>query len=219
MSLVHWICDREGHATRARTSRTAARARQWPTVTAWVSWSRLGSGSGLAVLVTLWTGVHPSRVRVETTQSRPPPRAPEGNVSAGTRRRECTAYVSVRKQVGLACEDVGPPKTASIFQAAVPALRRRPRAPDVAPGVRGMRSVSTHVTDMAEVAAALLAGKLTRGRLPSPFTARDLYRNEWTGLTEPRVVPGAHAAWPAQPTRSPRGSGPSSDAASLSASP
>jgi len=70
-------------------------------------------------LVTLLTGVHPSRVRVETMQARPPPRAPEGNVSAGTRRRECTAYVSVRKQVGLACEDVGPPKTASIFQAAV----------------------------------------------------------------------------------------------------
>jgi len=25
----------------------------------------------------------------------------------------------------------------------------------------------------------------------SPFTARDGYRNEWTGLTEPRVVQGA----------------------------
>jgi hypothetical protein len=24
-----------------------------------------------------------------------------------------------------------------------------------------------------------------------PFTARDVYRNEWTGLTEPRVVQGA----------------------------
>jgi hypothetical protein len=31
------------------------------------------------------------------------------------------------------------------------------------------------------------------GRLPSPFTARDVYRNEWTGLTEPRVVQGALA--------------------------
>jgi putative DNA primase/helicase len=41
------------------------------------------------------------------------------------------------------------------------------------------------------VAAALLAAQLTHGRLPSPFTARDVYRNEWTGLTEPRVVQGA----------------------------
>jgi hypothetical protein len=43
------------------------------------------------------------------------------------------------------------------------------------------------------VAAALLAAQLTHGRLPSPFTARDVYRNEWTGLTEPRVVQGALA--------------------------
>jgi len=34
----------------------------------------------------------------------------------------------------------------------------------------------------------MLAAKLTHGRLPSPFTARDVYRNEWAGLTEPRVV-------------------------------
>ena len=26
------------------------------------------------------------------------------------------------------------------------------------------------------------------GRLASPFTAREVYRNDWTGLTEPRVV-------------------------------
>jgi hypothetical protein len=38
---------------------------------------------------------------------------------------------------------------------------------------------------------AELAAQLTHGRLPSPFTARDVYRNEWTGLTEPRVVQGA----------------------------
>jgi hypothetical protein len=31
----------------------------------------------------------------------------------------------------------------------------------------------------ARVAAALLAAQLTHGRLPSPFTARDVYRNEW----------------------------------------
>ena len=47
------------------------------------------------------------------------------------------------------------------------------------------------VTDMARVAAELLATKITRHRLTSPFTAREVYRNEWTGLTEPRVVQGA----------------------------
>ena len=55
------------------------------------------------------------------------------------------------------------------------------------------RRLYATVTDMARVAAALLAVKLTHGRLPSPFTARDVYRNEWTGLTEPRVVQGALA--------------------------
>ena len=47
------------------------------------------------------------------------------------------------------------------------------------------------MTDTARVAAALLATKLTRGRLVSPFTAREVYRNDWTGLTEARVVQGA----------------------------
>jgi len=37
------------------------------------------------------------------------------------------------------------------------------------------------------VAAALLARKVARGRLPTPFTARDVYRNAWTRLTEPRA--------------------------------
>ena len=50
------------------------------------------------------------------------------------------------------------------------------------------------MSDQARVAAALLAAQLTHGRLPSPFTARDVYRNEWTGLTEPRVVQGALAS-------------------------
>jgi putative DNA primase/helicase len=50
------------------------------------------------------------------------------------------------------------------------------------------RRLYASVTDPARVAAALLAGKLARGRLPTPFTARDVYRNAWTGLTEPRVV-------------------------------
>ena len=39
------------------------------------------------------------------------------------------------------------------------------------------RRLYATVTDMARVAAAQLAAKLTHGRLPSPFTARDVYRN------------------------------------------
>ncbi len=50
------------------------------------------------------------------------------------------------------------------------------------------RRLYASVTDPARVAAALLGRKLTRGRLPTPFTARDVYRNAWTGLTEPRGV-------------------------------
>jgi putative DNA primase/helicase len=53
------------------------------------------------------------------------------------------------------------------------------------------RRLYASVTDRTQVAAALLAAQLTHGRLPSPFTARDVYRNAWTGLTEPRVVQGA----------------------------
>jgi hypothetical protein len=44
------------------------------------------------------------------------------------------------------------------------------------------------VTDRVRVAAALLASRIARGRLASPLTAREVYRNDWTGLTEPRVV-------------------------------
>ena len=44
---------------------------------------------------------------------------------------------------------------------------------------------------MPRVEAALLATKIARGRLASPLTAREVYRNEWTGLTEPRVEQGA----------------------------
>jgi putative DNA primase/helicase len=47
------------------------------------------------------------------------------------------------------------------------------------------------LTDAARVAAAVLATKITHGRVASPFTAREVYRNEWAGLTEPRVVQGA----------------------------
>jgi hypothetical protein len=41
--------------------------KQRPTETAWVTWSR--SGSGLLVLATMVSGIHPSRVRVETMQT------------------------------------------------------------------------------------------------------------------------------------------------------
>ena len=63
------ICDREGHGMRASTSRTAAIVKQRPTETAWVTWSLSGSGSGLE-LVTMVSGIHPSRVHVETMQTR-----------------------------------------------------------------------------------------------------------------------------------------------------
>ena len=44
------------------------------------------------------------------------------------------------------------------------------------------------MTDRVRVAAALLASRMARGRLASPFTAREVYLNDWTGLTDPRVV-------------------------------
>jgi hypothetical protein len=50
------------------------------------------------------------------------------------------------------------------------------------------------VTDRVRVAAALLASRMARGWLASPFTAREVYRNDWTGLTEPRVVGEALAS-------------------------
>jgi hypothetical protein len=55
---------------RASTSKTAAMVKQRPTETAWVTWSRSGSGSGLVVLVTMVGGIHPSRECVETMQTR-----------------------------------------------------------------------------------------------------------------------------------------------------
>ncbi len=53
------------------------------------------------------------------------------------------------------------------------------------------RRLYAAVTDSARVAAALLATRLAAGRLASPFSAREVYRQEWTGLTEPRVVQAA----------------------------
>src|SRR6266849_5742535 len=53
------------------------------------------------------------------------------------------------------------------------------------------RRLYAMLTDAARVAAAVLATKITHGRVASPFTAREVYRNEWAGLTEPRIVQGA----------------------------
>jgi hypothetical protein len=53
------------------------------------------------------------------------------------------------------------------------------------------RRLYAMMTDAARVAAAVLASKIRHGRVASPFTARDVYRNEWAGLTEPRVVQAA----------------------------
>jgi hypothetical protein len=50
------------------------------------------------------------------------------------------------------------------------------------------RRLYATVTDRVRVAAASLASRMARGRLASPFTAREVYRNDWAGLTEPRVV-------------------------------
>jgi hypothetical protein len=50
------------------------------------------------------------------------------------------------------------------------------------------RRLYATVTDRVRVAAALLASRMAQGRLASPFTAREVYRNDWTGLTESRVV-------------------------------
>jgi hypothetical protein len=50
------------------------------------------------------------------------------------------------------------------------------------------RRLYATVTDPVRAAAALLASRMVRGRLASPSTAREVYRNDWTGLTEPRVV-------------------------------
>jgi hypothetical protein len=56
---------------------------------------------------------------------------------------------------------------------------------------RRLSAADAAVTDAARVAAALLATRLSGGRLASPFTAREVYRNEWTDLTELRAVQGA----------------------------
>jgi hypothetical protein len=50
------------------------------------------------------------------------------------------------------------------------------------PGRQGSRPLSRGLTSLTVV----LATKITHGRVASPFTAREVYRNEWAGLTGDR---------------------------------
>ena len=49
---------------------------------------------------------------------------------------------------------------------------------------RAYQSITQHDV----VAANLLAKKIKTGRLPDPFTARDVYNNGWSGLSSPEDV-------------------------------
>jgi hypothetical protein len=44
------------------------------------------------------------------------------------------------------------------------------------------------VTARIDTAVRLLGEKIETRKISSPFAARDVYRNEWTGLTEPNDV-------------------------------
>jgi hypothetical protein len=71
---------------------------------------------------------------------------------------------------------------------AVPFLRFEAAAQEV---FDAWRAALEHRRRAEEDHPVLLSTRLSRGRLASPFTAREVYRQEWTGLTEPRVVQGA----------------------------
>ena len=72
-----------------------------------------------------------------------------------------------------------------------------------APGVGDTRAALRFVPNLtprgwalaltAGAAWMLVGGQAHARRLPNRFAARDVYWNEWTGLTEPRVVQGALA--------------------------
>ena len=76
---------------RARTSRTAAMVKQRPTETAWVTWSRSGPGSGLVVLVTVVSRIHPSpgacRDDADPVVVGPLLRSPEGSEGRQSRAK------------------------------------------------------------------------------------------------------------------------------------
>jgi putative DNA primase/helicase len=46
------------------------------------------------------------------------------------------------------------------------------------------RRIYQSVTARGQFAATLLAKKIRGGKVPNPFTARQIYRNQWTGLSE-----------------------------------
>ncbi len=50
------------------------------------------------------------------------------------------------------------------------------------------RRVYQSITQHDVVAANLLAKKIQGGRLPNPFTAREVYNNGWSGLSTPEDV-------------------------------
>jgi hypothetical protein len=56
------------------------------------------------------------------------------------------------------------------------------------------RRIYHPVTARAEVTMRLLAEKIKAGKLSNPFTVRDAYRPQWTGLSEPTEVQRAAEA-------------------------
>lgn len=50
------------------------------------------------------------------------------------------------------------------------------------------RRIYSSVTSRVDSAARLLGEKIRARKLPNPFSARDVYRPQWTGLTEPADV-------------------------------
>ena len=50
------------------------------------------------------------------------------------------------------------------------------------------RRIYELVTHRAPRAAASLSRKLTKRQLPNPFTIRDVYRKNWTGLTDKDTI-------------------------------
>jgi uncharacterized protein DUF3987 len=53
------------------------------------------------------------------------------------------------------------------------------------------RRVYCGVTARVDITVRLLGGKIRTRKLPTPFTARDVYRPQWAGLTEPADVTAA----------------------------
>jgi hypothetical protein len=53
------------------------------------------------------------------------------------------------------------------------------------------RRIYQSIADPSSAAAAALSAKLLKGALPNPFTVRDVYRAQWTGLaTREDIEPG-----------------------------